>query len=569
MTARCDLHVHSKHSNRPPEWILRRLGSPESFMEPLEVYRRCKRRGMRFVTLSDHDEIGGALEIAHLPDTFVSCEVTAEFPEDGCQIHCLVWGIDEARHRMIQELRTNLYALRDYLFDHDIAHAVAHPLYRVNDRLTLEHFEKLLVLFKRFEGRNGIHDGRSNQTVEAIAAQLTPEVLFDLAERHRIDPRDPEPWVKRLTGGSDDHGGIYCATTWTETPEAATVGAFLELLRRGDHSPGGAAGSALRLTRSLYAIAWEDVRRRFPGSWRRRSPFERLLRRLARGGDGATVIALPRPGGLGRGGGRGEGGAATPEPDRRALAAASDATGAALRRMLYGGARAMRRGDPGAALGALSALGPAIAAAAPYLSALFAQYKDAPLVRAAAERFAPEAGERPPRAAWLCDGIDGGPAGRVLEAAAAVTRWREVVVLTCDDALAPASLAVRRFEPVVRLPLAGPELPPLPLPPALDVLGDLEGGGYGEVVVSAPGPMGLLGAAAARLLGLPLTCIYDPALPRLAREATGSPRIQDLAEDLVRWFCGLADRVLVHPLDRLSAEQRLGAASLEIARQAA
>lgn len=103
MTARCDLHVHSKHSNRPPEWILRQLGSPESFMEPLEVYRRCKRRGMRFVTLSDHDAIGGALEIAHLPDTFVSCEVTAEFPEDGCQIHCLVWGIDEARHRTIQE----------------------------------------------------------------------------------------------------------------------------------------------------------------------------------------------------------------------------------------------------------------------------------------------------------------------------------------------------------------------------------------------------------------------------------------------------------------------------------
>ena len=89
MTARCDLHVHSKHSNRPPEWIFRQLGSPESFMEPLEVYRRCRRRGMRFVTISDHDVIDGALEIAHLPGAFVSCEVTAEFPEDGCQIHCL------------------------------------------------------------------------------------------------------------------------------------------------------------------------------------------------------------------------------------------------------------------------------------------------------------------------------------------------------------------------------------------------------------------------------------------------------------------------------------------------
>ena len=545
MTARCDLHVHSKHSNRPPEWILRQLGSPESFMEPLEVYRRCKRRGMRFVTLSDHDAIGGALEIAHLPDTFVSCEVTAEFPEDGCQIHCLVWGIDEARHRTIQELRTDVYTLRDYLFDEGIAHAVAHPLYRVNDRLTLDHFEKLLVLFKRFEGRNGIHDGRSNRTIEAIAAHLTPEVIFDLAERHRIDPRDPEPWVKRLTGGSDDHGGIYCATTWTETPEAATAGEYLELLRRGEHRPGGAAGSALRLTRSLYAIAWEDVRRRFPGPWRRRSPFARLLRRLARAGgdgDGAKVIALPRHYGPRR-----AAECAAPGPDRRALAAASEATGAALRRMLHGGVRAMHRGDPGAALGALSALGPAIAAAAPYLAALFAQYKDAPLVRRAAERFAPAAAG-PGRKAWLVDGLDGvhGVARTVrATAGAAAARGRDLVVVTCCRGRLDERFPLRRFAPLVELPLPAYETQLLALPPALEVLDQLERGGYDEIVVSAPGPMGLLGAAAARTLGLPLSAIYHTDFPLYARHLTGSARLEELTGDFTRWFYGLADRVMV------------------------
>ena len=32
--SKCDLHVHSKYSDRPSEWFLRRIGTPESFVEP-------------------------------------------------------------------------------------------------------------------------------------------------------------------------------------------------------------------------------------------------------------------------------------------------------------------------------------------------------------------------------------------------------------------------------------------------------------------------------------------------------------------------------------------------------
>jgi len=35
--ARADLHVHTKCSNRPSEWLARRIGAPESIVEPLEV----------------------------------------------------------------------------------------------------------------------------------------------------------------------------------------------------------------------------------------------------------------------------------------------------------------------------------------------------------------------------------------------------------------------------------------------------------------------------------------------------------------------------------------------------
>ena len=37
MFTRCDVHVHSRHSDRPSEWYLDRIGAPESFTEPLEI----------------------------------------------------------------------------------------------------------------------------------------------------------------------------------------------------------------------------------------------------------------------------------------------------------------------------------------------------------------------------------------------------------------------------------------------------------------------------------------------------------------------------------------------------
>lgn len=62
MQSKADLHVHTKYSDRPSEWFLRRVGAPESFTEPIDVYRRCKAKGMDFVTISDHNRIEGALE---------------------------------------------------------------------------------------------------------------------------------------------------------------------------------------------------------------------------------------------------------------------------------------------------------------------------------------------------------------------------------------------------------------------------------------------------------------------------------------------------------------------------
>jgi hypothetical protein len=284
-TAKADLHVHSKHSDQPSAWLLQHLDVPESFTEPLDVYQTCRRRGMDFVTITDHDTIAGALEIAHLPGTFLSSEVTVSFPEDGCQVHCLVLDVSEQQFAEIDRRRGDLYAFRDYLFDEGILHSLAHPLFRVNDQLTLDHWEKLIVLFKRFEAINGAREAQAGVFAQAILENLTSAFVAKLADKHGLDPRDEFASVKYLTGGSDDHSGLYIGNAYTQTPPTFELTEFLAYLREGRHRPGGTAGNSLKLARCFYHIAYQYYRQRLATGSKRGDLFGELLEKILVGAD--------------------------------------------------------------------------------------------------------------------------------------------------------------------------------------------------------------------------------------------------------------------------------------------
>ncbi|HEY0782835.1 MAG TPA: glycosyltransferase [Thermoanaerobaculia bacterium] len=560
-TAKADLHVHSKHSNRPTEWILRQFGAPESFTEPKEVYRLCRERGMTFVTISDHDTIDGALEIMHLPGTFASCEVTVEFPEDRCEIHCLVTGIDEVQHRAIQELRKNVYEFRDYVVEQKIVHSVAHPLFRVNDKLTLPQVEKLLVLFNRFEALNGIHDRKANDLVRRIFGSLSREVIEDLAERHRLTPHGETPWRKCFTGGSDDHGGFYIATTYTETPAAATVAEYLAHLAAGDHQPGGDTGSSLRLAQSLYSIANEFYRRQFPlGLGSRKDPFGELLRALATGT--APEPPAPKKGLRGRlqalAGRREEspaGGAPADTVDRTTFGSANRAMQEHISALLQGFFRNARRGRLSESLAAAAAqIAPLGLSIAPFLVSLHAQHKDADLLEQAALRFLghrPEdvfnVGERGKKA-WFTDTLtDVNGVAKTVRTLAGLARerGRQLVAITCGQEAPPADIAVRSFQPMAEFPVPGYESQKITLPPLLEVLEHCERERYSEILISTPGPLGLLGLAAGKLLGIPTTAIYHTDFPLYVRHLLGSPTLEEMTWGYMRWFFGQTDRLYV------------------------
>jgi hypothetical protein len=260
---RCDLHLHSRASDRSEEWLFRRFDLPDSYSDPAELYARAKAAGMDFVTLTDHDTIDGCLTIADHPDVFVSEQVTTYFPHDPCKIHLLVWGITEAQHRAIAAARENIFDLQQLLQSEQIAHAVAHPLYSINGKLTTSHLERLLLLFQHFEGINGLRDALLSDLTRYLLEQLTPEKMEEFANRHDLAATHAEPWKKILVGGSDDHGGIFIGSAFTETPAAAVPNEFLKFVRDGDCHARGVGGTPLALSHGFYNTLTRFIQDRF------------------------------------------------------------------------------------------------------------------------------------------------------------------------------------------------------------------------------------------------------------------------------------------------------------------
>ena len=230
---RVDLHCHSTASQVAKLGVQRALGLPECATPPEEVYELAKRRGMDFVTITDHDTISGALDIADRPDTFVSEELTARFKGEPQAVHVLCHGITPEDHEWLQAHAGDVEECAEYLHAGEIACALAHPFFAVAAPLAPRHRRRLARLFPVWETRNG-----------ARAPELNlPAAIY--IETHGG------------TGiaGSDDHAGIDIGRTFTETPTASSPADFLRHLREGAAEARGDQGSAAKLTHSAMGLA--------------------------------------------------------------------------------------------------------------------------------------------------------------------------------------------------------------------------------------------------------------------------------------------------------------------------
>jgi glycosyltransferase involved in cell wall biosynthesis/predicted metal-dependent phosphoesterase TrpH len=512
--ARCDLHVHSAASTDSGNFALRKARLGESYTAPERVYELCRRRGMRFVTLSDHNTLEGVLRIAERPGVFLSEEVTTSFAGDELPLHVLVWNLTERDHRDLQPWRASVVDLVGFLRERGLPHALAHPLYRMGAPLTPAHIERLLLLFGVWEGRNGARPRESNLLACRIAAAATPAYLEQLAERHGLE-LDHERIA--LTGGSDDHGALDVATTWTEAP-GRTPAEFLHAVCAGEGTPEGAHGSATKLAHAVGALLLNAYRRR---GGRLPDPLGGQLERLIdEDADDATVRHTE-----------------------------IDAVLSFASRALADRAR-----SGALALESLPTLGPRLglfllagALEAPFLASLRHQAGGRADLAAIEKGFFPPAqGPAEPRALVFTDTFEetNGVAGtmRQLARAAAEGEFSAQLVLATGQAL--DFPGVIDFRPDWSAPIPGQEAIELRFPALTEVLALVEHEQPNVIHVATPGPVGICGLAAAKVLGLPLVGSYHTELAPYALHLTHDLLVAEAVGVYVDWFYGCCDRVL-------------------------
>jgi predicted metal-dependent phosphoesterase TrpH len=258
---RCDLHVHSLRSTEVDLPVLRHFGR-ECYSEPQAVYDLALRRGMNLVTLTDHDTIEGALEIASRPNTFVSEEVTVSL-QGGRELHIGALDITEKQHHRIAHLRKDAEALFAYLAEQKIP-AVIHHLFSAltGNRETGDFSHALKSGLGLIEGRNGMMSQRINE----YAVRAGQEA--GLAS----------------VGGSDAHTLASVASAFTIVEGAENREEFLAGLRRGCVIPGGAHGNYAKLTRDVALLFSEGYRESATSLLHGGGAFARF---------GVLVLALP------------------------------------------------------------------------------------------------------------------------------------------------------------------------------------------------------------------------------------------------------------------------------------
>jgi len=532
---RVDLHCHSSASQQSKLGVQRAAGLPECATPPHEVYELAKRRGMDFVTITDHDTIAGVLEIADRPDVFISEELTAHFRGEPQAVHVLCFGITPADHEWLQANRGDVELCAAYMYEREIACALAHPYYHVAAPLTPRHRRRLAQLFEVWEVRNGARARELNRPAATYVATLDGAGV----------------------GGSDDHAGVDIGRTWTQAPPARTPAELLAHIRAGAVCAGGAQGSAAKWAHAAIALAArtlpDDGSRTGIAATARPDPAAvlRMAGRLLSEGDARH--------------GTGEEKDAFSAADARSLLRAwLEATGlghldaagliAHMQEDDFSHSDLHRRASRRHERSLRDAIGLALAAARGEIAvevagqALFASCT-AVIPYAPASAFLAnerakleprrEQDERP-RVAILADGIGSthGVTKAVQEIRDRGVPGFEIEVVGTDPAVDRRLAAVAELE-VPYYPGLHIGVPSLAA--AVETIAD---GGFDVIHVCSPGPVGVVGALVSRGLGVPLLGSYHTELTAYAGLRSGERRVSDAMALGVSAFYGACELVL-------------------------
>jgi glycosyltransferase involved in cell wall biosynthesis len=578
---RADLHCHSEASNLTSEAMLKAIGCPESYSIPADIYAQAQRRGMDFVTITDHDSVEGVARLLDRSNVLMGEELTCYFPEDRCKIHLLLWGLTRADHTAIQAVADNIYTVADEVERRNLAHAVAHPVYRQNDRLERWHLERLILMFKGFETLNGSHSVLHRQSLEPVLDALTPASMCELASIHRMPARWPEPHIKTRTGGSDDHGLFNIGRTWTEFPATATtIDQLLDCLRTAKTRPGGEAGSSVKLAHNFYGVGVRYFQNKIQRKKRPTGSTNALIlkslvgsNRPIRRSDLVRAVVKSKAKSLGRR-------LSAPlrskpkltgtalllqlvaksarrrvQDDRLMLQAIKNGHAAlgehdavfklisAINRDVAAGIAdsvtdGIESGKMIAVFDALSAITAHQFLLLPYYFALFHQNQERrilPRITGQGGRVTRES----MKIGVFTDTFDevNGVAGFIQDMnTEAADAGRAMLVCTCTATATVNSPHRKNFQPLLSRPL--PYYPDLQLtiPPLVELMEWADHQQFDVIHVHTPGPMGLCGWLVAKMLRVPLVATYHTDFPKYVNNLTGDHRLTVGTEGYMHWF---------------------------------
>jgi glycosyltransferase involved in cell wall biosynthesis len=567
--ARVDLHVHSCFSEHPSEWFLKRIGARESYTPIEDVYRQAKSRGMSFVTLTDHNTIDGALQLksAHPEDVFISVEATTYFPEDGCKIHVLVYGIDASQFNEIERLRTNIYHLRDFLRKNDIPCSVAHANFSINGKLSSHHLEKLILLFNVFEGINGARPVFANNVWKETLKTLTPERIGALSLEYEITPWGQTPWKKSFTGGSDDHAGLFVGQTATQVARADTSDEFLSAIRQGATMEIGRHNDFKGLAFSIYKIAWNFYKSRCTGedggndflkdisgfifdkkplaakNWLSLQKLK--LRKNEK--NGAIIRFFEELTAC-----MSNSNLSTDEQQERMYQSIASLADDYFGMILKSIEKDVRKGNAFKLMKDISSALPGIFLSMPFLSTLRHMASNRQVIEQCYERIAgePLASKKQKRVLWFSDTLhDLNGISETLKCMIGSANNNGIPVTQVVSA--PQNELSGNCHEILNLPFIFAAIPDfydsltIRFPSLLKSIEIIQHFEPDEIIISTPGPIGLMGLLAAKILSLRCTAIFHTDFTRQAALFIGDDTMTNLTESYLKWFHSMVDEIRV------------------------
>ncbi len=609
-TTRMDTHCHSWASDGPAVAALAFLGVPECYSPPEKVYDQARARGMDLVTITDHDTIRGAMELVErgFEGFTVGQEVSVHFPEDRCKLHVLVWGLSPQQDDELTSLglRNDVYAFAAWLYEHQLAHAVAHPLYMQNGRLTRWHLERCALLFKGFELLNGAHSERHRSPLDRFLNGLTPARVQQLVKEHGVRPVWPRIWQKARTGGSDDHGLLNIGRTWTAVrpdggEKIADPSEFFRHVMAGRCEPGGVGGHSSLLAHQLTTVGAHYYADRLADrqSTRGRYVASKLLRfagvdlprpsraRLAAHLTRRKVFRRRRSKGLPLldalrdslrpmlerypelrdrlASDRWDDGSALSDHERMAQFA-DELTAELTRALSDTSLRSLRRRDKTGLLDHAISYAILSAAQAPYIFSLFYQNKEREFVeRFEHETAEPGAGvsvlERPMRVSLFTDTLgDVNGVSRFITDVAqrALATGRDLQVITSTRLEIPNRPNLVNFDPVFATSMPRYQNLELVFPPIVPILRHLDRHQPDCIHISTPGPVGMIGFLAAKMLRVPVLGVYHTDFPSYVDNLFEDRALTYACEKFMRAFYKPFWAVFTRSQDYVESLVRLG-----------